>query len=1205
MTIELDGFSKNLWTNPCLISGQQDQASSSLVHAQMSFNDHVLSTLAKLPFLKNENAIRTYVARLNITVQQKLTVFLRSLAERYDLATTEQTLAKLDLSSKTPLAAHKIEFIPHSMLLAMSQAHSTSSHQAENINNKIFLLLQFSNAIKELVNQGGPAHLPIPTAIPIFGNWFHWQDKNLQKVQQAIADYHKLVEKNEYQSASARLLALTDLRHQGDEFTDLYSKLKRYLDFYQQALDDIEQCCLTIPSSQQVHLTALLEQVLAQKEHIAAVAGQLAMLPEFWQQTVIERQIINARFANLPEELRNLASESVLLLSHQLIKMFDQAPSLNDWQEQLTEFWVNAEIPLPSPSELTTLVAILASEQPELAGQVAIPFKEEKDKIHSGIYQQLIQVITRSLTQVKENKSVLKQRLGFDDKQSKVRSQAALLSSWLNRAGEESYLHEQYVTAMLIGISGERCSMLDRTVIADGAVNIDNLEIEPGCEADIQQLANEKKWVVLARKVLTAQDKAYRFEELYDKESGHSAINFHYDVEQRILTSRLMASPERYLPFLTKKISALTAYHNELQSLTDSLNIGKVRSRFAEELKQISEQKQHLSLLQDAVRFWQSVKQQYEQHDQYVAQLQKLQDVTLQQVRELNKQGYLAFLPQLQQLDLAMYDLSVQKERLTEKLLQQGSSLDDSQLQEIEQAIVKLDEEYQAALLLLVRFDRQANKTEGYPEQGDYYDVQAWRHWVVQNISGEWGGWLGEFRPDLNTLILQHQLAKNGMQTLSEAYRELFHILSPSIFVKSLDTGKYQAIVAAFKDLHRWVMAHPMESQLLAKNITHAYQIITGNSGWFGADLATAISSVWQSATVENQVKDILLGTRELLPLQPSYSMTPEMIALLHFTHLLPYLAGGIKGGVHSGLISSVARLLGAGWATGMIGGFVQTWLEQKIASTVSNHRNTEVIVNALMLGIREQGSFQQRAASIVSYIMKRRLLQDIGTLGRDCFETNKVGTLRRWWQDTTNFWQKMDIKAKLFSVAAIAGTAAISATIAAAALLFTVGTGGLGLAVLGIGALLAATVGGYFGYSGLSLLKNSDFLGFRQAYECAQDKMTEQRIQDALQQFINKQYQGKTVAEHLDIQVADIETHISLKQVAKRDQTQSFMRQLENWGRTEQQKITIKQQKERAELVNKVAQQLNDWQENDGQELTKCLDDIDEVLVQTELAVA
>ncbi|WP_182853225.1 hypothetical protein [Arsenophonus endosymbiont of Aleurodicus floccissimus] len=35
--------------------------------------------------------------------------------------------------------------------------------------------------------------------------------------------------------------------------------------------------------------------------------------------------------------------------------------------------------------------------------------------------------------------------------------------------------------------------------------------------------------------------------------------------------------------------------------------------------------------------------------------------------------------------------------------------------------------------------------------------------------------------------------------------------------------------------------------------------------------------------------------------------MTPEIIALLHFTHLLPYLAVSIKGGVQSGLVSSLA----------------------------------------------------------------------------------------------------------------------------------------------------------------------------------------------------------------------------------------------------------------------------------------------------------
>ncbi|WP_119712137.1 hypothetical protein [Arsenophonus endosymbiont of Aleurodicus floccissimus] len=57
-------------------------------------------------------------------------------------------------------------------------------------------------------------------------------------------------------------------------------------------------------------------------------------------------------------------------------------------------------------------------------------------------------------------------------------------------------------------------------------------------------------------------------------------------------------------------------------------------------------------------------------------------------------------------------------------------------------------------MLLLVRFDRQANKMGGCSEQGDYYNMQAWQHWVVQNITGDWGGWLGEFGPDLRTLIL-------------------------------------------------------------------------------------------------------------------------------------------------------------------------------------------------------------------------------------------------------------------------------------------------------------------------------------------------------------------------------------------------------------------------------------------------------------------
>ncbi|MFS1562419.1 MAG: hypothetical protein ACL7AX_01160 [Candidatus Arsenophonus phytopathogenicus] len=54
-----------------------------------------------------------------------------------------------------------------------------SDSQAEGINNKVFLLNQCSNAIKRLVNQGGLSHLPIPTAIPRFGNWFYLEDKNI------------------------------------------------------------------------------------------------------------------------------------------------------------------------------------------------------------------------------------------------------------------------------------------------------------------------------------------------------------------------------------------------------------------------------------------------------------------------------------------------------------------------------------------------------------------------------------------------------------------------------------------------------------------------------------------------------------------------------------------------------------------------------------------------------------------------------------------------------------------------------------------------------------------------------------------------------------------------------------------------------------------------------------------------------------------
>mgnify|MGYP005716446849 FL=1 len=115
-----------------------------------------------------------------------------------------------------------------------------------------------------------------------------------------------------------------------------------------------------------------------------------------------------------------------------------------------------------------------------------------------------------------------------------------------------------------------------------------------------------------------------------------------------------------------------------------------------------------------------------------------------------------------------------------------------------------------------------------------------------------------------------------------------------------------------------------------------------------------------------------------------------------------------------------------------MFGGLVQTWSERKMANVVNRHRSTEVMVNALMAGIRNQGSFNKRAQAVASYAMQRQALQDVGTLSRDCFETSKAGAMSRMWQDAKNTWQEMNWKAKVFSVATTAAVTLSGASVVA-----------------------------------------------------------------------------------------------------------------------------------------------------------------------------
>ena len=500
----------------------------------------------------------------------------------------------------------------------------------------------------------------------------------------------------------------------------------------------------------------------------------------------------------------------------------------------------------------------------------------------------------------------------------------------------------------------------------------------------------------------------------------------------------------------------------------------------------------------------------------------------------------------------------------------------EKKLAELDNLIECLDNDYEKSMLELTRFDRTVNSQEGYPDTSGS-SMESWFAWVKQNVAGSWSG---DYHPDLNSLILDRQMAKAGINSYTEAYQKL-----ASTLLNGKNTSNYEEATKALCDVHNWAMAHPLESQALAENLTHVYQIVSANSGWFGPDLVAMASTVWQTGTVENQVKDFLQGRREFIPSQNSMSMTAEMIALLHLAQCAPYVVGAAKGATGNGLIASMTSTLVSSFApapaaslarpmAGMLGGIVQAWTEQKLTNTVVQNRSTEVMVNALMKGIQQQGGFSDRAKVVTSYMRQRQDLQNIGTLATDCFETNKMGVVRRMWQDAKNSWHEMDWKAKAFTLVTTATVAAGTAATTAAVVLAIAGTGGGAIAVAAIAGAAVMPLGVYMARTVVNRFSSTNFLGLNDAHERAKGKMTQQRIDEALNRLENKMKDDQRKGDVIRHSLRDIGELIQLNHLPEDQWERSFVQQVRSITSDRRQEIDKESAPSKAELI-KIAQAL------------------------------
>ncbi|MCL1128007.1 hypothetical protein [Shewanella surugensis] len=259
---------------------------------------------------------------------------------------------------------------------------------------------------------------------------------------------------------------------------------------------------------------------------------------------------------------------------------------------------------------------------------------------------------------------------------------------------------------------------------------------------------------------------------------------------------------------------------------------------------------------------------------------------------------------------------------------------DKSQLMILEQKIKTLDDEYHFISLSLKRFDIQARKQGGYPEEGGYSSLEAWSSWTTQNTKLPL---TSNYRPSLQELLFERQLAGNNMSSIFEAYSALFYTCAgadTTELSEETSVSRSQKIWAALNGLDQWLLSHPIEAIELAGNVEHAYALIMQKPETFGEQLVESVKTTWKRGSVESQIHDILLGEREEIPSRASTKMTAEMIALLNIAQMAPYVIGGIKGARGQGALARAGMAVTSVFASPVLSpviGFIGGLLEVKV----------------------------------------------------------------------------------------------------------------------------------------------------------------------------------------------------------------------------------------------------------------------------------
>ncbi|RSD29158.1 hypothetical protein [Vibrio pectenicida] len=1048
---------------------------------------------------------------------------------------------------------------------------------------------------KKIAKFQKPRILPMPSSLSYVSSFFYSETDFMQQLQKEVNNYNKLLKASALDDELQPLTNLFDCPVSDSDVTKHLDTLSIRVTQLSTALKAVEHAFQNLTETERNHAKQFGDILSLEIDLISKNETLIDDYQAAWKTNSDGYKHFHQFYSSCSPELQSTMTPELKRLCFDLVaesESLDKKELAQRLPNKLAQYASAMSI-----ANLRILSEILAEKMPELADDVTTAFPKAEQKAQLGAILLITQALNQSQKQLSIESDGIDERLNLSGKLASLHHNAAVFEDYFKQFIEMDAHQDDQFVATLWAITGQEWSIAKNdTLIPDELNDYDDLNLSNFVKHELRQSFPSDETRQLAENVIQAQ---HRVSWLDDRNTitfelnNHGGVDLYADLEDGRLVDNLSQNLPRYSDYIEEKLSALESYVSALQAfLPRAKLVGSETTRQVESaIKDTKIQRDHFNDLKVHCDAVEQVLDAKVLLSDKLARVDIMLDNSIVSIRQrLNLQGFLTFLPSLRTNNEKVTELVNERNELQSGLDNQELTHLKPKIDSLNADIQLLDYEYERQLLELTRFDRKIKQEKGYPgDSGN--SLESWSAWVKQNVAGSLSG---DYRPDMSMLILERQMAKAGISGYTEAYQSLF------VSLRSGQIGiSHEGVKKALVDLHRWAMHHPIESQALAGNLNHVFQIVSSNGGFFGSDAANMATTIWSTGTVESRVKDILQGRREFLPNQESLSMTPEMIALLHLAQSAPYMAAAMKGLAGGGLMANGAGLLVSTLVPGVavaqpmariLGGIVQTWSEKKAANIVTQHRTTEVMVNALMRGIISQGSFKDRAQAMAVYTMQRQALQDVGTLSRDCVETNKTGMIRRAWQDAKNTWSEMNWKARAFTVATTVALSIGAAAVAVIGVISIVGTGGIAIAIAAMVGLGAMSVGGFFARTTINLIAASNFLGMNDANERAREKMTQQRIDDALKR-VEEKTNNSRLAELLGDSIKNRGKSLNFSNLPIDQQDQALEEELINAARISDEKLDsqYKQTREKeiasAETLTGATIERNKWYE--------CYDDV------------